>query len=716
MNTDRKRILTEGRNCWRIARARRGAFLVDGDAYFTACAKTMARAQQSILIVGWDIDSRTRLLVDERIDDLPVTLGDFLDELVARRRGLRACLLGWDYPMVYALDREALPRYKLDWRTHRRIHFRLDGRHPVGAAHHQKIVTVDDAVAFSGGMDLAVRRWDTPMHHGQDPRRVDPAGKLYRPVHDVQMMVDGEAAALLAGIARERWFRVTGKWPRPVHPDGCDPWPPDVLPDFEDVSVAIVRTQPAYGRIPEVREVEALYLDAIAAADRFIYVESQYFTSATVAEALIRRLREKAGPEIVLVLPQGSEGWLEEKTMGVLRRQVLRPVRDADHFGRLRACYPVAPLLGSQYLHVHSKVLVVDDTFARVGSSNLNNRSMGFDTECDLAIEAAGDPRIGGIIAGFRNRLMAEHLGVTPDKVAQTFAETGSIIKTIDALHGGGKTLEALPPEPSELVPYALLIDPERPAAPDAILEEFVPEDHRESAKRPILSTVIVLLALFGIAAAWRWTPLPEWVDVKSLIASVRAFGDSPVAPLMVVGIYALGGLALVPVTLLIVGTTFAFGPLPAFVYSLAGCLASALLSYGIGRLLGRDAARRLFSDRIQRLSRRLRENGLLTMVTVRLLPVAPFTVINLIAGAFRIRLRDFSMGTVIGMAPGIAALSLFADRLENAILRPGPKNLLLLALVLALILAAVFWIRRLLANGSRAVAEAVAPKDGAGD
>lgn len=164
MNTDRKRILTEGRNCWRIAPAKRGAFLIDGDAYFVACAKAIARAGQSIFIVGWDIDSRTRLLTDGQIDDLPVNLGDFLNKVVSRRRGLHAYLLGWDFPVVYALDREPLPVYKLDWCTHRRVHFRLDGIHPVGAAHHQKIVVVDDAVAFVGGMDLAVRRWDTPEH------------------------------------------------------------------------------------------------------------------------------------------------------------------------------------------------------------------------------------------------------------------------------------------------------------------------------------------------------------------------------------------------------------------------------------------------------------------------------------------------------------------------------------------------------------------------
>lgn len=703
MGTKRKRILEEGRNCWRILRARRGALLVDGAAYYAAFARTAARAQQSILIVGWDIDGRTRLLPDGQIDDLPVMLRAFLNELVSRRRNLHAHLLGWDYPMVYALDRDPLPVFKLDWRTHRRLRFRLDDQHPIGAAHHQKIVVVDDTVAFVGGMDLAVRRWDTPKHLGTDPRRVDPNGKPYRPVHDVQIMVEGEVAAALGELARQRWLRATGQRLRPPQPGAVGGWPPEIPPDFEDVPVAIVRTQPAYNGIPEVREVEALYLDAIAAAERFIYIENQYFTSAVVADAIARRLREPHGPEVVLVLPRGSDAWLEEKTMGALRGQMLRQVRDADHFGRLYVCYPVAPQHDDESLHVHSKVLLVDDAFARVGSSNLNNRSMGFDTECDLAFEAASDARIERVVAAFRDRLMAEHLGTTPEKVAEKVAETGSLVRTIEALRGGARTLCPLPPEPADPVAYAALIDPECPSSPEKLLDEFVPEEHREHAKRPILQTVVVLLVLFGIAAAWRWTPLHEWIDIRAILGSVRSLGNSPLAPFAVMGIYAAGGLMMVPVTLLIIGTTFVFDPLTAFVYSLLGCLASALLSYGIGWLLGRKTLRQFMSARLAHLSGRLRRRGLLTVITVRLLPVAPFTVINLVAGAFRIRLRDFGLGTALGMTPGILALSVFADRLEMAILRPGIKNLALLALVLALILGAVMWIRRLLTNGSRA-------------
>src|SRR3546814_16742490 len=99
--------------------------------------------------------------------------------------------------MLYALEREPLPAIRLDWATPAQISVCLDDVLPIGAAHHQKVVVVDDALAFCGGLDLTIRRWDTSDHALHNPERKDPRGESYRPFHDVQMMVDGEAALAL---------------------------------------------------------------------------------------------------------------------------------------------------------------------------------------------------------------------------------------------------------------------------------------------------------------------------------------------------------------------------------------------------------------------------------------------------------------------------------------------------------------------------------------
>ena len=304
-----KEILVEGRNCWRIAPANRVAFLIDGASYFAAFMSAVERARRSVLVVGWDFDSRIKLGHDAKPQGHSGELLPFLKAAISRRKDLHIHILVWDFAMIYALDRELFPVIKLDWRVPRRLHFRLDGNHPIGASHHQKIVVVDDALAFVGGIDLAKSRWDTPEHRAKDPRRVDPLGRSYPPRHEVQMAVDGPAAAALGDLVRERWYRATGRRLKVPQRDQKDPWPPGLPVDLENVRVGIARTEAAHQRREEIREVEKLYCEAIAAASRYIYIENQYFTSAKIGDALAARLQEKDGPEVVLLLPRRCPGW-----------------------------------------------------------------------------------------------------------------------------------------------------------------------------------------------------------------------------------------------------------------------------------------------------------------------------------------------------------------------------------------------------------------------
>jgi phosphatidylserine/phosphatidylglycerophosphate/cardiolipin synthase-like enzyme len=144
-------------------------------------------------------------------DDNEEELGDFLNRLAAENPDLEIHILSWDFSVIYVMEREILPLFNLGWKTHPRIRFRMDGEHPVGASQHQKIVVVDDLLAFCGGIDLTKNRWDTPEHRTKDPRRVNPDGKPYRPFHDVQAAVAGPAAAALGDLFRERWRRATGR-------------------------------------------------------------------------------------------------------------------------------------------------------------------------------------------------------------------------------------------------------------------------------------------------------------------------------------------------------------------------------------------------------------------------------------------------------------------------------------------------------------------------
>jgi phosphatidylserine/phosphatidylglycerophosphate/cardiolipin synthase-like enzyme/uncharacterized membrane protein YdjX (TVP38/TMEM64 family) len=706
IRTAQKRILAEGRNCWRIAKAGRAAFLVDAAAYFDAFVSAASLARESILILAWDIDSRVDLLRENRERGLPRELGNFLDAVISRRRGLQAHILAWNFHLIYALERESLPVVKLEWRTHPRLHFHLDGNHPAWASLHQKVVVVDDSVAFVGGLDLTRSRWDTPEHRLEDPRRIDPTGVPYPPFHDVQMAVDGEAAAVLGDLVRERWRRATGQRLRPPKTRRRNPWPEGLAPDLEDISVGIARTEPSSKDSPGVREVEALHLDAIAAARRSIYMENPYVSSEAIGRALIARLQEKNGPEILLVLPKNSPGGLEESAMDIVRARLLRHLRQADTFRRLRIYYPVPEESREEGINVHSKVFIMDDDLVRVGSSNLTNRSMALDTECDLAVESEGNPRIQGRIAEFRSRLLGEHLGTAPGKVTETIAARGSLIEAVEALRGGRRTLRILEGEVPEwqdqLIPDTSIIDPGSPLAPEAVIRDFVPEDIRGPVRSRLLRWAILFAVILALGGAWKWTPLGSVVSSEAVAEWITTVNGAPAAPFLVIGAFVAGGLAAVPVTLLIAATAFTFGPMAGFAYSLTGSFLSAMATYGIGRLLGGRLIRRLAGRRLDRLSRLLRRRGLAAVITVRVLPVAPFTFINLTAGALRIRLLDFALGTVIGMAPGLFAITFFGERLSHAVRHPGIESFLGLAVLVALLVGAAEWFRRRLEDRER--------------
>ncbi len=700
-------LLRPGYNCWRVEHCDRLAFLIDGATYFRTLRDALTAAQRCVLILAWDIDSRVELVRDGKPTALPSRLGDFLDALVRRAADLHAYILTWDFAMLYALDREWLPIYKLDWKTHKRLHFHMDDRHPVGGCHHQKVVVIDDAMAFVGGLDLTRGRWDTSAHRSHDGRRDHVVGRVVTPYHDVVMAVSGDVARALGDLARARWRRATGheiRAPRPVA--GTSPWPDGLSSAVEDVHVAIVRTQPQYAGEPEVRESEQLYLDAIAAAQRHIYIENQYLTNDRIAAALAARLADRYGPEVVITLPLKTEGWLAQNSMDIRRVQVLRQLVEADAHDRLRAYFPDMPGLDDQPINVHAKLMVVDDELVRVGSSNLNNRSMGLDTECDLALEARGTARIQEAIGRFRARLLSEHLGVSASEVMNATAERGSLIAAIEGLQGGKRTLRpimpCLPPDANSVLADVTIVDPERPIEAERLIHELVPEETRRPAARRVWAWIALLCVVAALGAAWRWTPLREWLDIGLLTGMAANLRQGAATPLLVIGAFVVAGFLVVPLTLLMIVTALTFGPWLGFVYSLGGALASAVASYGLGNLLGRGPVRRLAGAHVNRISRRLAQRGLFTMIVVRVVPVAPFTVVNLVAGASHITFRDFMLGTVLGMTPGMLAIVALADRVRASVQAPGLGSTITLVVTVAIIAAVVFFVGRWLRRRTR--------------
>lgn len=693
---------------WRTAKASRTALLVDGAAYFFAVRQAMLRARRTIYIVGWDIDGRTPMgdPADPPRDGLPLPLRDFLIALVKHRPELEIHILLWDFTVLYSLSREMLPTLSLGWATPRRIHLGFDDAVPLEACQHQKLVVVDDTVGFCGGMDIALRRWDTSRHTPADPRRIDPDGDAYEAVHDATLAVEGEAARALGDHVRDRWRLAVGEALEPPAVTS-DPWPPHLVPDPQPAddlgpvtgcpcAVTLARTCAAYDGRDGVFEILPQYLHAIASARRTIYIENQYLSAKAIADALIARLEAPDPPEVVLITTRSHDGWLEGVTMGAARTAFLQTLARRGVRDRVRVLHPwVLDKDGETRVgvKVHAKLMVVDDRLLVIGSANIANRSMGLDCEMTLTVEAADDDQ-RAFIAAVRDRLVAEHAGVAPATVAARRAAGEPLLATLDSLADGrnGRGLAPLPdgdPETLDrLEPLVRLGDPERPIDIEEFLMHEAPPPV-SARRRPVLRHlwlgIALIAAVVGLVLAWRFTPLSEIVDPAALQDWLAGLRGQPWAPLAVVGLYVGMGLIAFPVTVLIAATAMLFGPGWGFAYAMAGTLASAGVAYFIGAVLGRDLIRRYAGHTVNKLSKRLGRHGILAVIILRMAPVAPFTVVNLIAGASHVKAVDFMAGTFLGMLPGMTLMTLFGSSLVNLLDDPQPHHFLLLGGIIAL-------------------------------
>ena len=692
-------LLRLGYNCWAIARAERAAFLIDAKDYFDAFYRAALLARRSIIILGWDFNSQTRLHHDAvPKDGPPVLLGEFLNYITRRRRGLHVYILNWDYPMVFGADREFPPIYGLGgWTPARHVHMRYDDTHPVAASQHQKVVVIDDAIAFAGGIDLTVRRWDCCDHAPDDPRRTA-YDEPYPPFHDTMMAVDGDAARQLGELCRERWRLATGQRLKSIDTES-DPWPRELEPDVAGVDVGIARTLPPRGELPAVREVEKLYLDMIASARGIIYIENQYFTAPMIAAALEKRLAEPDGPEVVLVLRLLSHGWLEEATMHVLRTRLIRRLRQADRHGRFRVYYPHLPgLAEGKCIDVHSKLMIVDDTILRIGSSNLSSRSMALDTECDLVVESRGQARVAAAIADFRDKLLAEHLDTQPALVREAIAKAGSVngaIATFSTQPRSLRVLEEVPEWSDAVLTVAAVADPEEPIALETLLSERHAEEIVLKDKPAWGKLAGIVLAIVALVALWRFTPLKNVASAEAAIAWAKAFGEQPWAPWAVMAAYTPACLVMFPRPLITLAAVLAFGPVAGFFYSLTGICASSAVTWWMGRHMRRDTVRRLAGKRLDRMAEVLKKHGLLAMTLLRLVPLAPFAIESIVAGAIRMKLWHVVAGTAIGLMPGTLTTTVFGDAIETAVTGAGEVNWWLVGGALAILAAGAWAVKR---------------------
>jgi len=463
----------ESSSVWRFAKVDRAAVLIDAADYFAAMQEAMLKARYRIFLVGWDFDTRIHLAEGRRwwqrgfSEEYPVRLGSFISWVVRHRPTLEIRMLKWSFGIFKFVVRGSMWWDLARWARHRRIDFKFDSAHPTGCSHHQKIAVLDNSLAVCGGIDMTVKRWDTRDHNEEEPLRKTPRGTAYEPWHDATMMMEGEIADALSDLGRDRWIRAGGTPLLPIQRSDHSLWPDGLEPTFENVEVGIARTRAAYRDWDKVDEIETLFVEHIKRAKKFIYAESQYFASRAIGEAILKRMQEDDPPEIVIVHPRHADGWLEQQAMDHARAQLVRCIEEEDKKGRFSIWTPYS---GITPIYVHAKMMIVDDRIFRIGSANMNNRSMGLDSECDVFVdcEREGNGHAEDAIRRIRHSLLAEHCGLEEDEIGELLERHGSMAAMIDhsITEDGRNLMRYHPPELNdveETVADSGLLDPEDP-------------------------------------------------------------------------------------------------------------------------------------------------------------------------------------------------------------------------------------------------------------
>ena len=481
-------IIRPGHNVWKETTAHAAGLLIDAEDYYLAFYRAVQSAQRYVLMSGWQFDSGVELLRGEDAAGAPeVRFLKYLNGLCGQRPDLQVYILAWDFHLVLAAERQWMQRVIFHWLTNSRLRFRFDKAPIAGGSHHQKFVVVDGALAFLGGMDVCECRWDDRCHRATNPWRTS-RGKPVKPYHDVQVYVaGGDAPQALEALFVERWARAGGT---PLSLPPADPTAASAIPErgalaLDPGRVALSRTDPRTDG-ETVREIAHLFVDAIDAAERLIYVETQYFSSQRLYAALVRRMRAagRRKLEIVIVVNERAEALKEEVAVGLRQAKILdglrRAVAGTGHaLGIYWARCDGATDATFQATYLHSKVVIVDDRFLSVGSANFTNRSMWLDSELhaswETVADAAGGPALIRSIRRVRVSLLAEHGGLSGARAIRPLVAIPGLVGRLHALAARpGARLQRHGPLTDAQVtmlglidPQALPFDPRRPEIGD---------------------------------------------------------------------------------------------------------------------------------------------------------------------------------------------------------------------------------------------------------
>ncbi|NDV92372.1 phospholipase [Alteromonas sp. 345S023] len=686
-------IFKPGENCWVSSEARFATPLIDCANYYKALHSAIVKAKHSIFIIGWDIDSRIRLLrgEDEANSEAPSLVSDLLAWKAEQNPDMKIYLLRWDSSLAFFAQREMWAKEVWEEKTPDNVHTELDDTIPMGGSQHQKIVVVDDEIVFSGGMDVSTNRWDTRDHPVISDERKGPDGE-YAPLHDVQMVSSGPVVKDFAELVRWRWERVANEKPIDMRDDADTSvssslpatWPSDYPPMFENIECALARTIPFMDEVEPAQEVRTMLLDLIEEAESFIYIENQFTTRQEIAEALNKRMKACPDLHVILVSSYEPKGKFECEAFWASRIEFKAILEKGIDPKRVRLTYSsIEDMQGRKaYKRIHSKVMTIDDKYLVIGSSNLSNRSMTLDTEIDVVLHGNSEHN-RKYIKEVRNDLLAEHTGRKLEAMPPLFEQEYPVDALMHEQIAHGYVLTEVRDEVFTTTSvdnlFRAISDPEEPLISVPTFDGAALPARNPRRRSIMIMLGLAVIAILGGLLFWASHSI-SWLSADHINAFLEKSRGTYFALPTVLLVYVVGGILFFPVTILSLAVAAIFGPIWGPVYGIMGALLSSAILFGIGKLSGNAGLRKIGGPKVEAVDAKLKKSGIVGVAAIRMLPIAPFSLVNLAAGISSIGLWQFLIGTFLGMFPPMIAKGLVGDSITQIFRNPSVETISYLA------------------------------------
>ena len=648
-------------------------FFTTSEDYFSVLAESLPRAKKQILIVGWSFDDR---VVMNRGNGHPhPSIGDLLLEHAASHPEILIQLRIWDAPPVFGADQYLSQSFHKKALATENLDLQFIPSDSTFAARHEKYVLIDSAIAFLGGIDVTHDRWDSADHQADKPERTNPDEDSYIPYHDVQVAMSGPIVGALWNVALEDGL--VEQIPQTTHAL----WPSGLPVDARDATISLARTRldPDTEK-PSVTEISDSYLELIQQAKKRIYIENQYFSSTAVTDAIVERIHDEAGPEIIIIMAKELPEAFGRMTMGAnSSMQLSRLLKEDTHekvafYSRVSSDDPDATV------KIHSKLMIVDSRFISLGSANISRRSFGMDSELNVIIDAeqCDNTRLAQEL---ETRLCAQHCGLSTEEWTQlAHAHDGSVsaaLKTraVDwpGLTAGKQSLNL------SMIPPDLLeaLDMGKPPVAESTLQGHFRSNPGGISKR-MKQAFLVVLVLGLIAGAAVFFARAN-VDIEVILEEVRAIHRArPVlGSALTIGSFWLSMTVFVSILVPVVFFAALHGPPLGILFSVIGLLSGAAIYYRLGLLvfdavwIDKFKAVRSAKEQLER----IKPYGVWAVAISRMVPSGPFAIVNFATGMLGFTFRQFLFGSLIGLIPGIIAFSIFGEIIQNVFTDPGWVN-----------------------------------------